>query len=44
MAGFPKEEKFIEIGHEHNQLAGPVSLLRALITTKARAATSAAAN
>jgi hypothetical protein len=44
MAGFPKEGKFIEIGHEHDQLAGPVSLLRALITTRARAATSAAAN
>jgi hypothetical protein len=44
MAGFPKEGKFIEIGHEHDQLAGPVSLLCALITTRARAATSTAAN
>jgi hypothetical protein len=44
MAGFPKEGKFVEIGHEHNQLAGPVSLLRAVVTTRARAATSAAAN
>jgi hypothetical protein len=24
MAGFPEEGKFIEIGHEQNQLAGPV--------------------
>jgi hypothetical protein len=43
MAGFPKEGKFYEIGHEQNQLAGPVSLLRAVITTRARAATSSAA-
>jgi hypothetical protein len=26
MAGFPKAGKFIEIGHEPEQLAGPVSL------------------
>jgi hypothetical protein len=44
MAGFPKEGKFYEIGHEQNQLAGPVSLLRTVITTRARAATSSAAN
>jgi hypothetical protein len=44
MAVFPKAEKFYEIGHEHNQLAGPVSLLRAVVTTRARAATSTAAN
>jgi hypothetical protein len=31
MAVFPKEGKYIEIGHELNQLAGPVSLLRAVI-------------
>jgi hypothetical protein len=30
MAGFPKEGKFVEIGHERDQLAGPVSLLRAV--------------
>jgi hypothetical protein len=40
MAGFPKEGKYNEIGHELNQLAGPVSLLRAVIKTRARAATS----
>jgi hypothetical protein len=44
MAGFPKEGKYIEIGHEHNHLAGPVSLLRTVITTRARAATNTAAN
>jgi hypothetical protein len=44
MAGFPKEGKFYEIGHERDQLAGPVSLLLAVITTRARAATSTAAN
>jgi hypothetical protein len=26
MAGFPKEGKFIEIGHDPEKLAGPVSL------------------
>jgi hypothetical protein len=26
MAGLPKEGKFIEIGHDPEQLAGPVSL------------------
>jgi hypothetical protein len=26
MAGFPKEGKLIEIGHDPEQLAGPVSL------------------
>jgi hypothetical protein len=26
MAGFPEEGKFIEIGHDPEQLAGPVSL------------------
>jgi hypothetical protein len=31
MAGFPKVGKFYEIGHEQDQLAGPVSLLRAVI-------------
>jgi hypothetical protein len=44
MAVFPKEGKLDEIGHELYQLAGPVSLLRAVITTRARAATSTAAN
>ena len=34
MAGFPKEGKFIEIGHEQNQLAGPFSLLRAVINNE----------
>jgi hypothetical protein len=44
MAGFPEERIHFEIGHERNQLAGPVSLLRAVVTTRARAATSTAAN
>jgi hypothetical protein len=44
MAGFPKAGRIYEIGHEYNQLAGPVSLLRAVVTTRARAATSTAAN
>jgi hypothetical protein len=34
MAGFPKEGKYVEIGHERNQLAGPVSLLRAVINNQ----------
>jgi hypothetical protein len=40
----PQRRELVEIGHEHYQLAGPVSLLRAVITTRARAATSSAAN
>jgi hypothetical protein len=31
MAGFPKEGKLIEIGHEPEQLAGPVSLSSCLV-------------
>jgi hypothetical protein len=34
MAVFPKEGKLVEIGHEHGQLAGPVSLLRAVINNQ----------
>jgi hypothetical protein len=34
MAGIPKEGKFVEIGHERDQLAGPVSLLRTVINNQ----------
>jgi len=44
MAGFPEEGKYIEIGHDPEQLAGPVSLSSRFFQQGPGPQTSSAAN